>query len=220
MGLFDKMLNYFGYEKARAYVTPVDYPSSGGSNMGKPTQQNFTSYLKQYTDTAWVFTCIQRIASQGAGVPLKLYKKTIEGDKVIYTEVMSHPILKLLDKVNPFLTGTDLIEITLYGKVKAIISDTIGTYAFPNPFNPESESVRIVFSMHSKTYNVIKILDANGDLVKEIDISNANYLSGNKYSIAWNGRNSLGDLVVNGVYFYMIEDKKNRLQIGKIAVLK
>lgn len=112
MGLFDKMLNYFGYEKARAFVVPSSF-SDHQAGVGRPTQQNYTKYLSQYTDAAWVFTCIQRIASQGAGVPIQLFKKSARGDKVESTEVMKHPIITLLDKVNPFLTGTDLIEITL-----------------------------------------------------------------------------------------------------------
>ena len=115
MGLMTKVLNVFGLErveKTRAYVTPqVDFSDVGG--VGRSTPQNYKSYLKQYTDAAWVFTCIQRIASQGAGVPLKLYKKTIKGDKIEATEIMTHPIINLLNKVNPFVTGVDLKEITL-----------------------------------------------------------------------------------------------------------
>lgn len=111
MGLMNKMFNYFGYEKARIYTAPMD--SQDASGMGRATPQNYKSYLKQYTDAAWVYTCIQRIASQGAGVPLKLYKKTIKGNKIESTEIMVHPIINLLNKVNPFVTGVDLKEITL-----------------------------------------------------------------------------------------------------------
>jgi HK97 family phage portal protein len=113
MGLMDKFLNAFGYEKARAYVTPTGLSSYGSNDIGRATPQNYGSYLKQYGDAPWVYSCIRTIAAQGSGVPLKLYRKKIINDKAIYTEVTSHPISTLLAKVNPFLTGSDLIEATL-----------------------------------------------------------------------------------------------------------
>lgn len=108
-----KIVDFFGYEKARTYVTPSDTMSSSTPGMGKPTQQNYKKYLKQYTDTAWVFTCIQRIASQGSSIKLRLYKKTIKNGKEVITEIFDHPINTLLKKVNPFTTGLQLLENTI-----------------------------------------------------------------------------------------------------------
>lgn len=118
MGLFDRILGAFGYTKAsdhvnkqaRVYQVPV---MSGAETIGQSTPQNYMSYLKQYADAPWVYTCIYRIASKGSGVPWKLYKKKKKLNKISYDEVMSHPILDLLDKVNPFMTGSDLKEATL-----------------------------------------------------------------------------------------------------------
>ncbi len=118
MGLFDRIFGAFGYTKAnsqvnkaaRVYQVPV---MSGAETIGQSTPQNYMSYLKQYADAPWVYTCIYRIASKGSGVPWKLYKKKKQAKKVSYDEVMSHPILNLLDKVNPFMTGSDLKEATL-----------------------------------------------------------------------------------------------------------
>ena len=109
----NNVVGFFGYEKSRAYVTPTDMIFNSTQGMGKPTQQNYKKYLAQYTDTAWVFTCIQRIASQGASIKLRLYRKTIKNGKEVITEVFDHPINTLLKKVNPFTTGLQLLEHTI-----------------------------------------------------------------------------------------------------------
>ena len=111
--LVNRVQSFFGYEKARAFVTPTDAAASVPGGMGKATQQNYKNYLKQYTDTAWVFTCIQRIASQGASIKLRLYRKTIKNGKEVVVEVFDHPINTLLKKVNPFTTGLQLLENTI-----------------------------------------------------------------------------------------------------------
>ena len=111
--LVNRVQSFFGYEKARAFVTPTDASAAVPGGMGKATQQNYKNYLKQYTDTAWVFTCIQRIASQGAGIQLRLYRKTIKNEKIEITQVFNHPINTLLKKVNPFTTGLQLLENTI-----------------------------------------------------------------------------------------------------------
>ena len=81
--------------------------------MGKPTPQNYQKYLQQYADAGWVYSCVYRIATKGAGVPLKLYRKRKDKGQVVMDEVTEHPLLHLLETVNPFMSGYDLKEATL-----------------------------------------------------------------------------------------------------------
>lgn len=102
----------FGYEKA-SRIFRTDITSGWYGTLGKPTPQNYQKYLQQYADAAWVYSCVYRIATQGAGVPLKLYRKKKKNGQITMDEVTDHPLLTLLETVNPFMSGCDLIEATL-----------------------------------------------------------------------------------------------------------
>jgi len=102
----------FGYAKA-SRLFRTDVTSGIYGTMGKPTPQNYQKYMQQYADAAWVYSCVYRIATQAAGVPLKLYRKKKKDGQVTMDEITDHPILTLLDTVNPFMSGCDLIEATL-----------------------------------------------------------------------------------------------------------
>ncbi len=70
---------------------------------------------------------------------------------------------------------------------------------YPNPFNPET---RIQFTLPEPGRVVVKIYDILGREVNTL--IDADRLSG-KYSVNWDGRNSLGFEVVSGMYFYQIQ---------------
>jgi len=93
------------------------------------------------------------------------------------------------------------------------------SFAFPNPFNPNTEPIRIRFALEKPAPASIKILDGHGELVKEFSgvvVSRPDILA----TIQWDGRNGRGDEVSNGVYFYIIEAPENRRIIGKIGVAR
>lgn len=101
-----------GYQKAsRLFRTDMSWGMYG--SMGKPTPQNYQKYMQQYADAAWVYSCVYRIATQAASVPLKLYKKKKKDGQVTMDEITDHPLLTLLETVNPFMSGCDLKEATL-----------------------------------------------------------------------------------------------------------
>lgn len=115
MNFIDKCMSAFGYHKKQT-SSNVIFPTAlggGSSVIGEPNQQNYKAYLKQYADGPWVYACVSTISLQGSGIPLKLYKKIKKQGKWAYEEVIDHPILVLLDKVNSFMTGEDLSESTL-----------------------------------------------------------------------------------------------------------
>jgi ligand-binding sensor domain-containing protein len=97
------------------------------------------------------------------------------------------------------------------------------TYAFPNPFTPSGEPVRLHYSVttgNSAGQDVsIRIFDYAMLPVRTL-IQKAPRLSGKEYDEIWNGRNDNNSIVANGVYFYRIEIGDQSPLWGKILVLR
>ena len=92
-------------------------------------------------------------------------------------------------------------------------------YAYPNPFDPEKETVKIRFSL-SKSANVtVKLYDASGRLVTTL--TEDEYMEAKQeQSLPWDGKNDKGDIVANGVYFYVITTDGGERAVCKVAVLR
>ncbi len=75
---------------------------------------------------------------------------------------------------------------------------------YPNPFNPETW---IPFQLAEKAYVRIRIYDASGHLVRELDLGEqpkGNYREQQK-AAHWDGRDRFGEFVSSGIYFYTLE---------------
>jgi hypothetical protein len=91
--------------------------------------------------------------------------------------------------------------------------------AFPSPFNPETETAQIRFVLKNPAEASIKILDGSGEIVREFS-SPAPLRPDLAQSLRWDGRNGRGEMVANGVYFYIIEAPGNARMSGKIGVVR
>lgn len=91
--------------------------------------------------------------------------------------------------------------------------------AFPSPFNPEAETAQIRFALKNPTEAAVKIFDGSGEMVREFS-SAAPPRTNMAQSIRWDGRNGRGEMVANGVYFYVIEAPGNVRMSGKIGVVR
>jgi len=90
------------------------------------------------------------------------------------------------------------------------------TYAFPSPFSPQrGEVARIVFAVSSAQDVEVRIYDASGALVRELESSVA---AGN-HTLIWDGRNGAGRRAVNGVYLYRISAGDGSAVEGKVMLL-
>ena len=69
---------------------------------------------------------------------------------------------------------------------------------FPNPFN---NSTKISFTIDKTRLVKINIYDIKGHKVKTI--VNGHYNSG-VYNANWDGKNTLGEMVSSGIYYYSI----------------
>lgn len=99
------------------------------------------------------------------------------------------------------------------------------TYAYPNPFSPARDNliggegyVRMQYHLSNPSEVTIKIYDFGMNLVKSV-VENKIRNNAGDYSEVWNGRNGVGDMVANGVYFYKLEIKGKSPQWGKIMVV-
>ena len=74
---------------------------------------------------------------------------------------------------------------------------------YPNPFNPETW---IPYRLAEDAFVTVTIYDGNGHLVRTLEVGHriaAVYESQSK-AIYWDGKNSLGESVASGVYFYSL----------------
>jgi len=84
---------------------------------------------------------------------------------------------------------------------------------YPNPFNPVT---KIKFSNDRNDIVKITVFSLMGE--KVATIMNKNLVPGT-YDVSWNGRNTSGQVVPTGMYFYKIESGGRSLQ-GKMLFLK
>jgi len=103
------------------------------------------------------------------------------------------------------------------------IQNEKSTYAFPNPFAPDDEPVRLHYSLGASNTGTkeitIRIFDYAMLPVRTL-IQNASRLNGKEYDEIWDGKNDNHSLVANGIYFYRVEITDQTPIWGKILVLK
>jgi hypothetical protein len=88
---------------------------------------------------------------------------------------------------------------------------------FPNPFNPETW---IPFQLTESAAVTISIYDSLGQLIRVMNLGEklAGFYTSKETSAYWDGRNSNGEIVSSGVYFYAIRAGKFFAQKKMIVV--
>ena len=89
---------------------------------------------------------------------------------------------------------------------------------YPNPFNPETW---IPYELATDTNVKITIYNAQGRVVRTLSLGQqaAGYYTAREQAAHWDGHNTLGEQVANGVYFYQLEtDEMSTLR--KMVILK
>ncbi|MFA6979404.1 MAG: hypothetical protein WC209_08785 [Ignavibacteriaceae bacterium] len=106
------------------------------------------------------------------------------------------------------------------------------TYAFPNPFSPKMEKVKIKYNTGGNSKKVtIRILNFGMSclrtLVQNVERGNPAHVINAPNSDGingvidyWDGRDDYGSVVPNGVYFYRVEIDGEDPQFGKIMVIQ
>lgn len=106
------------------------------------------------------------------------------------------------------------------------LSSSGDTYAYPNPFNPNTDILKIKYSTNGSSVPVtIRIFDFGMHFVRTI-IQNAT--RGNPVHVVdsssgtidyWDGKDEHGNTVPNGVYFYRVDPGSQKPVYGKVIVL-
>jgi hypothetical protein len=89
---------------------------------------------------------------------------------------------------------------------------------YPNPFNPETW---IPYQLANASDVHITIYDTKGMLIHTLALGHqsAGYYTGRSRAVYWDGRNSLGESVASGVYFYRLQTDESSL-MRKMVILK
>ncbi|NUN69868.1 MAG: hypothetical protein HUU02_09175 [Bacteroidetes bacterium] len=100
-------------------------------------------------------------------------------------------------------------------------STAAASYAYPNPFAPDDEVVRVHYSTgKSSTANVsLRIFDFGMNLVRTV-VQNAPREANREHDEIWDGRNQTNTIVANGVYFYQLTIDSDEPRWGKILVIQ
>ena len=100
------------------------------------------------------------------------------------------------------------------------------TYAYPNPFSPGQQQVRIHYGAKTYTTGGASLRSVNIDLfdfgmnrVRTL-LHNAQRPTGSEFDELWNGSADDGKTVANGVYFYRVKIDDDEPIFGKIIVLQ
>jgi hypothetical protein len=92
-------------------------------------------------------------------------------------------------------------------------------FSYPNPFSPLREHATIVFNMETPQPSSLTIYTLTGDEVFKVDLP-APAASGTPVTYDWDGRNQAGQVVLNGVYFAVLQVQGAGDVRTKIAVMK
>lgn len=89
---------------------------------------------------------------------------------------------------------------------------------YPNPFNPETW---IPYQLARDTHAAIHIYSQTGELVRSLDLGfqRTGYYIGKFRAAYWDGRNSSGEQLASGVYFYQLITPEST-ETGKMVIVK
>jgi photosystem II stability/assembly factor-like uncharacterized protein len=94
------------------------------------------------------------------------------------------------------------------------------TYAYPNPFAPDDEAVRLHYATGGDPASVtLEIFDFGMNRVRTL-IRDVQRGGGMEHDELWNGRDDENTLVANGVYFYRVIINGGEPSWGKVMVLQ
>ena len=111
----------------------------------------------------------------------------------------------------------DLLKAWL-SQVKPLVTETKLLPNYPNPFNPETW---IPYSLANASYVQISIYDANGHLVRLLALGHQaeGYYTSKSRAAYWDGRDSRGQIVGSGLYFYQLQVGSESF-VRKMLILK
>ena len=104
-------------------------------------------------------------------------------------------------KVTPENLANAVLHVTLDDIGKPAQNQLLQNY--PNPFNPETW---IPYQLSQDSPVSVSIFDSTGKLVRELSLGHqsAGFYNSQDRAAYWDGRNTLGEPVATGIYFYQL----------------
>jgi hypothetical protein len=167
------------------------------------------------------------IVDDVSGIPLNsnvFYSAASQGNDIWLGS--TNGLVKLSETVGSVWQGTWKV----YSASQKLTSKT-ETYAYPNPFTPRHQTLKIKYSTGGKNARVsVRIFDfamnhvstvvQNVDRGAPIHVVDNSSTEFNGVIDYWDGRDDAGNIVPNGVYFYRVEVDSDEPVFGKIIVLQ
>jgi hypothetical protein len=97
-------------------------------------------------------------------------------------------------------------------------SDVTGVRAYPNPFDPEGEPLRLLFTLSRSSEVTVRIYTVSGRLVRRESLAGTR----GENAFGWDGRDGRGDPVANGVYLVLLStgDADPQRHLERLVVLR
>jgi len=162
---------------------------------------------------------VQEIVDSKTKIPINIKKQRFRAVKVKQRGESTDIWIGTLDGLAKFIDTSS----NWNGEWKVFLSskklnNSNESYAFPNPFSPDDEVVRIKYKIEKSASVTIRIFDFGMNLIRTI-IQNAIRNSEGEQIEFWDGKDESGRIVPNGVYFYRIDIDSSEPLFGKIIVL-
>lgn len=210
--------NYLGGEKARDFG--FKYFGNPGAYTGAEVFTASENGLYRTSNNGITWISAPPIIDEATKIPAKVNKflsveseRKSDGTYNIWIGSNGAGLIRLNEPPNGFWNGSWKVFLS-----KEKVASASETYAFPNPFSPDEESTKIVYSTSHSENVTIRIFDFGMNLIKTL-IQNAARGISDEHVISWDGRNEAGRIVPNGVYFYRIDIGSGTPLFGKIMVM-
>ena len=190
-----------------------------GHLKGKPTFDGYTISVRNLRTNNTIITPVQGDYFAAATADLTRHSVVEVGDIV---EV------RVIGPDGNFESQTLRFEVTPENIANAVLSislDGIGKPTqnvlfqnYPNPFNPETW---IPYQLSEDTSVSISIYDTTGKLVRTLSLGfqSAGFYNSREHAAYWDGRNTLGERVASGIYFYQLTTPAFQ-QTRRLVILK
>ncbi|MFQ6043807.1 MAG: FlgD immunoglobulin-like domain containing protein, partial [Candidatus Poribacteria bacterium] len=139
------------------------------------------------------------------------------GDKII-TQIVSAGNTPLTETKRHLISREQITNAYLLTHLSAKPEQTRLLQNYPNPFNPETW---IPFQLAKPADVTIHIYNAQGQLIHMLSLGqqNAGFYLDRFKAAYWNGRNTSGEKVASGLYFYQLK-AEDFTAIHRMVILK